>query len=637
MKLLRTSFSHLVREKVISGLNQLWPEPADVPVENLINHVSAHTGNFEYQEDNHTELDLTNGSFFNQGAMGYGEPPAGPGTKPYVSYLSNKVYNTQADDTGIYTGDPSITPSITLKDVHFSGFGATFAIGQAEQYRFTADSGNLDCQCAIGKHILVSIGGLKGAPGDYAAAGFSTNPGERLDLVYETTGELSFSVYVQRGDGTVVTTPQTYNHPVSTYGRLMPIHVTLNESGVGSFRVDSSVTTFDIRTMVDPNELNYKMPTSGWLNVRFNGLDPTPSITAFGMTGAISRLTNLAVNDNDASDGCHTTVGLPPFIHGVPATPIRRAAEYGDAGWEFPLSVVDSTDSWSAFSENNPEVEYGLNAIMDNQTFDLRGVATTACSADLDIQLSKDAIDSRINGAATTNSVEAVNFKLYNAATFNNSEIAMKLHDADDRWRTDWTSFPGIYDDPSIDSHVSFYCKSPTKAYIASDAGTVTGTLVGSPDNLFDGNNTTYYGRDNTIGEYSISLQLEFAQPFENVDTTQWVFEVDECCGGRHVSYRNAQTGQWHSYDGPSAWGVHVVDVSLEQPMDIDAVRMVYGGRNTFGLYFRNYQLKFISQGQTLPLPPPDPVTQTYPPIPIRYTDFDQNMVLKLRAQNCPF
>ena len=96
---------------------------------------------------------------------------------------------------------------------------------------------------------------------------------------------------------------------------------------------------------------------------------------------------------------------------------------------------------------------------MDNQTFDTRGVATDSLSADLEIYLTQDSIANKIAGANVTNTIEAINIKAYNAATFNQSQLAVKIHDTTDNWDTNWTEFPGLYDDPEVDSHVTFFSK----------------------------------------------------------------------------------------------------------------------------------------------------------------------------------
>ena len=458
MKLLRTSFSHLIREKIIQGQSKLWPEPVNIPIEALMANVSGHTGTFEYQADNHTETNLPTGSYYNQGAMGYGEPPVGPGTKPYHSFISNKTINLNAIDASIYTGNPSVTPSISIENVSFKGFGVTYAIGQARQYRFLDLDSQLECKAGNGKHIIFSISGLKGSVSDYEAAGWSSDVDNMLNFVYTTTGDKSYTIHIERGDGTLVSTPQSYSHFVDSYTRMMPMSVVLNEDGTGTIRVDNSTTTFSINTMTDKDALNYSMPVGGTLGLKISGLTPHVDVSGFGMQAPICRLTNIAVNDNDDSDGCGN-IGLPPFIHGVTCSPIRAGETPESAEWEFPNLVHSPTGEWTAFSENNPTVTYGLSAVMDNQTFDTRGVATGALSADLEIYLTRDSIVNKISGANVTNTIEAINIKAYNAATFNGSDLAVKIHDSTDTWDTNWVVFPGLYDDPEIDSHVTFFSK----------------------------------------------------------------------------------------------------------------------------------------------------------------------------------
>ena len=81
------------------------------------------------------------------------------------------------------------------------------------------------------------------------------------------------------------------------------------------------------------------MPTVGTISATIGGMIPYTTGTTFGMQAAISRLTNVAVNDNNPSP-CVDDVELPPFIHGVSCTPIRRAIDSTDADWEMPLSLI---------------------------------------------------------------------------------------------------------------------------------------------------------------------------------------------------------------------------------------------------------------------------------------------------------
>lgn len=469
MKKIRTSFNQFVREKVLHGVSGTWPEAKNVPINVLMSDVvSAYTGLVEYQDVNHTETGLSAGSFYNQGPMGYGPPPIGPGTSPFSCFLSNKVLNAQATDNGVMTGDPNITPAITVKDLHYSGAGCTFAIGQATQYRYdTEPAAKVDMKTQLNQpHDLVILHGLRSSAD---AQGITGAPENDIKFMYNQTGELTFQLYILRGSNEMIGTPQSFNHYVDSYGRMMPVHFVLNADGTGEFRVDNAKITFDITSteFTGGSGINawwYTPPTSGTIGLTISGLTPYSTGAVFGMTAPISRLTNVAVNDNDGSD-----TGLPPFIHGVPCTPIRRGVDPTDATWEFPKLVNDAFDNWTPFSENNPTVTYGLSAVMDSQTFDTRGVATGTLSADLDIYMSKQSIVDRLNGSSVTDDVEAINIKAYNAATFNDNDLAIKIHDSTANWDTSWTVFDGLYEDPEIDSHVTFFQKADTSQFTIND------------------------------------------------------------------------------------------------------------------------------------------------------------------------
>jgi len=460
MKKIRTSFSQFVREKVIQGVSKLWPEPTNVPIDNLMSEVSDYTGVVEYQEETRIESGLPSGNFYNQGPMGYGAPPVGPGTEPYVSYLSNKTLNTATGVDGIYTGDPTITPSISLESIDYTGFGVTFAIGQASQYKFTNGS-QLDVAASPGKHTLIKVAGLA-SDVSYTSDSWSSNSADHLEFIYETTSSNSFKLYIQRNN-TIVSLEESFNHFSDSYGRLLAVHFLLNADGTGEFRVDNSKINFNIEHIVTSSGGNYNMPDSGVLGAKISGMTPYFTSPLFGMTGPISRITNIAVNDNKDEENLGHT-GLPPFICGVPCSPIRKAEAVTNPDWEFPSLVHASTGGWSSFSETSPLVTYGLSAVMDNQTFDTRGVAVSALNKDLDIHLSQQSILNRLNGANVETQIEALNFKAYNAATFNNSDLAIKIHDTTNTWATDWTVFPGLYTDPEIDSHVTFFNKTQSGA-----------------------------------------------------------------------------------------------------------------------------------------------------------------------------
>ena len=217
-------------------------------------------------------------------------------------------------------------------------------------------------------------------------------------------------------------------------------------------------------------------PTSGKLTAKLSGLTPYREHTGdqFGMVSAISRMTNVAVNDNE-DDGMDASTGIPPFITGVSISPLRRHENYTDPSWEFPQLVQDHMSAWTPFSENSPTVVYGLSAVMDNQTFDTRGVAASALSANLDIFIDKDSFMDRIADAIISDDIEAINVKAYNAAVFNNSNLAVQLFDVSDEWGTCWEVFPGLNDDPENDSHVTFFyralsaCGDPLTGFKVSD------------------------------------------------------------------------------------------------------------------------------------------------------------------------
>lgn len=456
-KRLRTSFNQFVREKVIQGVDNMYPEAQNMRLDLLVPDVEQYEGFVEYQETNHEITGSSVGNFFIQGPMGYGPPPAGPGTEPFKCFLSNKVLNASASDIGAMTGDPAIQPQIKLGNIHNSGVGCTFAVGMATQYRYTTDPAvKVDKNIydkSTTQHALVTIHGL----GTTTTA--THDPQQDIKFMYNTTSETGFNLSVIKGDGTLLVTPQNFNHVVSAYSRMMPVHLELKADGTGEFRVDNAKILFDVVG------LGYVMPTEGTLAITIAGLDPKfTDGTVFGMRSAISRLTNVAVNDNNTIP-CPNDIGLPPFIHGVSCTPIRKAIDPSSSDWEMPASVHDGMNVWTPFSENNPTVSYGLSAIMDNQTFDTRGVATSAINASLDIAIRKQTIDDRIDGAAVTDTIEAINLMAYNAATFDGSDFAVKIDN-----NTDWVVFPGLYDDPTIESHLTFYHKNyQCLKFLASD------------------------------------------------------------------------------------------------------------------------------------------------------------------------
>lgn len=460
-KRLRTSFNQFVREKVIQGVNNMYPEAEEMPLSQLVSDITDYSGYVEYQDLDHDVTGSSSGNFFIQGPMGYGNPPTGPGTKPFKCFLSNKIKNNSAASIGAMTGQTALTPSIRLDDIHYSGLGATFSVGLATQYRYASDpTAKIDKHTfdshSAQEHALVVIHGLN------STSTPSIHPANDMKFMYKNLSPTSFQLFCRKGDMTTETigTPQTFVHMESPYGRMLPVHFLIKPDGTGEFRVDNAKILFDITsntfTGSSPTPWSFAMSTTGSLSVTIAGMTPYSDNTTFGMQAAISRLTNVAVNDNNPSP-CVDDVELPPFIHGVPCTPIRRAVDSTDSKWEMPSAVNDGMGKWTSFSENNPSVSYGLSAIMDNQTFDTRGVATSALNAELDIFIQKSTFENRINGAAVTDDIEAINVMAYNAATFDGSDFAVQI-----AGHTDWTVLPGLYDDPTIDSHLSFFHKSGT-------------------------------------------------------------------------------------------------------------------------------------------------------------------------------
>ncbi len=83
----------------------------------------------------------------------------------------------------------------------------------------------------------------------------------------------------------------------------------------------------------------------------------------------------------------------------------------------------------------------------------------------------------RVRGAILSDDVEAINVKAYNAAVFNESDLAEKVNESgvlpgSEDWYTQWKEFPGLDDDPETDSHVTFFYKS------LSTTGSLTGFQV---------------------------------------------------------------------------------------------------------------------------------------------------------------
>ena len=173
----------------------------------------------------------------------------------------------------------------------------------------------------------------------------------------------------------------------------------------------------------------------------------------------MSRLTNVAVNDNDDSDG-KGDVGVPPFVVGIPCTPVRSTS----VDWDLPLQVVDPQSGWIPFSDTSPTVEYGLSAVADSQLFETRGVAASAENSPLHVYTAnRNTLDLELSGRGLTGltEVEAINSIVYESTVLedgNDMTLTVTENGSYTPITTEKT-FSGIKDD-FADSHVShFYDK----------------------------------------------------------------------------------------------------------------------------------------------------------------------------------
>jgi len=114
MKIIRTSFNQLLRNKMISAESEFEPDP--VPVSTQSNSCFSHhpnitgkftggddfVGNLSYKTQDGLHVAADGDTWITQGPIGFGNIPTGPGTKPYYTYLSNAVRNTVVDQPGIH-------------------------------------------------------------------------------------------------------------------------------------------------------------------------------------------------------------------------------------------------------------------------------------------------------------------------------------------------------------------------------------------------------------------------------------------------------------------------------------------------------------------------------------------------------
>ncbi len=423
MKKFRSSFNHLVREKLIAGVSDTTPTPETRDLSKLYPGLIAnHTGRFEYQVHDLTTVYAGN-TWITQGSMGYGMPPIGDGTAPYRCFMSNKQDNNMVP--GSYTGGTD-APSITFKDLHHTGVGTTFATGVATQYVIVS-TGNRHGYVPGTIHTLATIYGVRAESGAYVAQNNTDDNNGKLEFCYRIGADnsKSFDLFVNVVDTNGTKGLQLLTsglHFYTAYGRLLPVSVVLNSDGTFEFRVDSKTITGDITTLVNTAGDSLSMPFSGKLQLKLSGMLSSPFSSPYsGMGNPISRITNVAVNDNDDTDG-QGDVGLPPFITGVPCTPIRDSVD----DWDLPLQVVDPDSGWIPFSESSPTVEYGLSAVADNQLFDTRGVAASGYDKPLHVYTANTSTlnaDLSALGLTGLSAVESINTMVYDSAVLSDTKI----------------------------------------------------------------------------------------------------------------------------------------------------------------------------------------------------------------------
>lgn len=524
MKLLRTSFAHLVREKIIQGESELLPDPLlakdIVPVrmntnakEGKVFDTDHFGGSLLYRESDTLYTDNTSDiTYLTQGPIGYGAPPVGPGTKPYYTMLSNSTANTTANQRGIYTGKTT-SPHIPEFRVYVKGdvaAGMTWSVGQAEQKTIDGNGTETHIQCGPGKHVLMSLDPRlrtnQQVNNSNAAYTLDDNniPQDNknaLHFIYEIdpVNELKYKLYVARGewDGynssdvpagfMNVTAPQDFVHLQNSYKRLLPVHFKLNKDGTGEFRVETSTIQFDLTAMPGEDGTNFAIPAG--LNsgddhamYRVGGLNPRTYTggEVNGMSAPVVVLGNIAVNDADNSDGLGDD-GLPPFIAGIPMTPIRRTESHDDPNNEDEYDVIDiqknagGDDAWIPYSYSGNAIPYNnpLEAVVDGQMYDTRGLAVNALSADLDVQLDYVTIKNRWsdpndpNGTINAVNIEAINIAVENASVFGAApgelSLAVKIASEDPTsWTTTYKKADALSTNSELDSHVTFFNKTDT-------------------------------------------------------------------------------------------------------------------------------------------------------------------------------
>lgn len=417
MKKFRSSFNHLIREKLIAGVDDTSPTPETRQLESLYpGLIIAHTGTFEYQQDDMTTT-ISGDTWVTQGSMSYGTATAGDNLRPYRSYMSNKIDNPLKP--GTYTGSVE-TPEIVFGGLHHTGVGVTMATGYAQHYVIAADTPRHNYAPGT-DHRLFSVYGVKAATNHTASATDHTqlsNGVIHFTYTTESDNSKSHTLHVTVTDETGTKSGQLMTnglHFQSCYGRLLPVSLLIDTDGTIEFRVDGTVLSGNLSDLTNSDGTVVQSPIAGELHVATRALSPVPYTAPYsGMGAPITRLTNLAINDNDDSDQTGD-VGLPPFVTGVPCTPLRSSS----TDWELPLQVTDPLSGWTPYADSGTTVEYGLSAVADSQLFETRGVAANAPDKPLHVyttntQTLSQQLSSR--GLPELSAVETVNTMLYDAA-----------------------------------------------------------------------------------------------------------------------------------------------------------------------------------------------------------------------------
>ena len=168
--------------------------------------------------------------------------------------------------------------------------------------------------------------------------------------------------------------------------------------------------------------------------------------------------------------------------------------------------------------------------------------------------------------------------------------------------------------DGSSDYTIEFWTKiqeTPTSIDLnhpnAGSVGTQLGSIAGSPENMFDGNNSTYYGINNVIrlDRFYMKLATWFTQPITNVDRIDWRYLVDECCGQRRFFIHDVDTNAW-VFLGSGPQGSSVQEAIFRKSPTFppfDAIRVEYHGSSSSNRQFRNYEIRFYQNSSSSDIP----------------------------------